>query len=134
MHQFYYLILIVEKTEDTQRIILKSKIIHNEYFLYDGMNVYSKLARRSILQLLFILSQKGYINLFENCKLIHDTRRYVIVIKVTLYSSQIFPYISLRILAEVENFTPFSISTIRFLIFAKNSMYKIWLHWKQTLL
>ena len=53
MHQFYYLILIVEKTEDTQRIILKSKIIHNEYFLYDGMNVYSKLARRSILQLLF---------------------------------------------------------------------------------
>ena len=128
MHLFYYLILIVEKTEDTQRIILKSKIIHNEYFLYDGMNVYSKLARRSILQLLFILSQKGYINLFENCKLIHDTRRYVIVIKVTLYSSQIFPYISLRILAEVENFTPFSISTIRFLIFAKNSMYKIWLH------
>ena len=50
----------------------------------------------------FIVSKKGYINLFENCKLIHDTRRYVIVIKVTLYSSQIFPYISLRILEKLK--------------------------------
>ena len=87
-----------------------------------------KLQDGACCNCFFIVSQKGYINLFENCKLIHDTRRYVIVIKVTLYGSQIFPYISLRILAEVENFTPFSISTIRFLIFAKNSMYKIWQH------